>query len=80
MFSKFRTSLFIIFVYISVFASSMSLLAQEVKAPQDYSKQIEAIRTAKDLTELQTLWKALDSEGQTACLAVKDSRKLELTK
>lgn len=35
--SKLRTSLFIIFVYLSVFASSMSLLAQEVKAPQDYA-------------------------------------------
>jgi hypothetical protein len=45
---------------------------------KDYSATIEAIRNAKDLTELQTLWKALDSEGQTACLAVKDLRKNEL--
>jgi hypothetical protein len=50
------------------------------KAPQDYSKQIEAIRNAPDLATLQTLWKGLDNEGQTACLAVKDSRKLELSK
>jgi hypothetical protein len=51
-----------------------------IKPAQDYSKQIEAIRTAPDLATLQTLWKGLDSEGQTACLAVKDSRKLELSK
>jgi hypothetical protein len=50
------------------------------KAPQDYSKQIEAIRTAPDLATLQTLWKGLDSEGQTACLSTKDLRKTELTK
>jgi hypothetical protein len=50
------------------------------KAPQDYSKQLEAIRTAKDLTELQTIWKTLDNEGQAVCLATKDLRKTELTK
>jgi hypothetical protein len=48
------------------------------KAPQDYSKQLEAIRTAKDLTELQTIWKTLDNEGQAVCLAVKDERKSQL--
>jgi hypothetical protein len=51
-----------------------------IKPAQDYSATIEAIRTAPDLATLQTLWKGLDSEGQTACLAVKDSRKLELSK
>jgi hypothetical protein len=48
------------------------------KPAQDYSKQLEAIRNAPDLATLQTLWKGLDSEGQTACLAVKDERKSQL--
>jgi len=48
--------------------------------PKDYTATIEAIRTAPDLATLQTLWKGLDSEGQTACLSTKDLRKTELTK
>jgi len=48
------------------------------KPAQDYTATIEAIRNAPDLATLQTLWKGLDSEGQTACLAVKDERKSQL--
>jgi hypothetical protein len=50
------------------------------KQAQDYTATIEAIRNAPDLATLQTLWKGLDSEGQTACLSTKDLRKTELTK
>jgi len=60
MLSKFRTSLFIIFVYISVFASSMSLLAQEVKAPHDYAADKLANADAQ-LTKLIEQRNALNS-------------------
>jgi hypothetical protein len=48
------------------------------KPAQDYTATIEAIRNAPDLATLQTLWKGLDNEGQTACLSVKDERKSQL--
>jgi seryl-tRNA synthetase len=60
MLSKFRTSLFIIFVYISVFTSSMSLLAQEVKAPHDYAADKLANADAQ-LTKLIEQRNALNS-------------------
>ena len=46
---------------------------------KDYTATIEAIMNAPDLATLQTLWKALDNDGQAKCLQAKDERKSQLT-
>jgi len=45
----------------------------------DYTEKIKAINEAKDLAELQVVWKSLDSAGQAELLKIKDERKTQLT-
>lgn len=51
----------------------------QTEPEKDYTATIQAILNAPDLNALQTLWKALDSDGQAKCLTAKDERKTQLT-
>jgi len=77
MFFKVRISLFIIFVYLSVFASSMSLLAQEAKAPQDYAAdklanaEAQLTKLIEQRNALNTLIKAVKKDLKAAKIRAK---------